>query len=109
MAYQTTPVLTVAPESKSRQVGGFFKTSGIVPAANFGRPVRANETFKWVGVGSVGGDVVVRGVDGNAIFLPAIPAGGIRPVIGDMILANAVIDGIPVTTTASVVYWYGGE
>lgn len=55
-----------------------------------------------------GGPLVVRGIDGNPIYYPSVAQGQIVPVVGTGVLSNATIDGTPVTTGASDIWWYGG-
>jgi hypothetical protein len=110
MPLEKTPVLTVSPETKASQLGGFVKSGGISTLDAYTLMADGTiQTFKWVGVGTGGGHVVVEGVDGNPIYIPALPAGAWRPVLGRRILTGATINGVAVTTTATLVTVYGGE
>jgi hypothetical protein len=104
MAIPNYQVNYVDPNTRTSNLGGFFKTCGIATLNQL-----TPQTFKWVCAGAGGGDVVVRGLDGNPIYLPSVPAGQIRPALGNMIMTSATIDGVNVSTTASQVVWYGGE
>lgn len=104
MATVKTIVNNVDSNSKASMLGGFIKNCGIATL-----DVDVGQTFKWVGAGSSGGDIIVLGVDGNPIYFPAVPAGAIRPVLGTTILSAATVSGSAVTTTATPVVWYGGE
>ena len=110
MALSTTKVLTVSPESKASQMGGFVKNGGIATLDQYTVMDDGSiQIFKWIGVGTGGGSVIVEGVDGNPYYIPALPAGAWRPAMGRRILSSATISGNAVTTTASLVTIYGGE
>jgi len=55
-----------------------------------------------------GGAVIVLGVDGNPFYYPSVATGQIVPAIGKGVLTAATIDGNPVTTTATNIWWLGG-
>lgn len=110
MALITTPLLTVSPETKASQLGGFIKNGGIATLDTYITMQDGTiQFFKWIGVGTGGGHVIVEGVDGYPIYFPALPAGAMRPVLGRRILSSATINGSAVTTTATLVTVYGGE
>lgn len=104
MALPNYQVNYVDPNSRTSNLGGFIKTCGIATLDQL-----TPQTFKWISIGTGGGSVIVRGLDGNPIYFPSVPAGALRPVLGNMILTNATINGTAVTTTATQVVWYGGE
>jgi hypothetical protein len=104
MAAPTYPVNPVNPVEKADKLGGFIKSCGIATLDE-----EVGQAFKWIGVGNTGGDVIVRGLDGNPIYFPDVPAGALRPVLGTSILSAATIDGVAVTTSAAQVVWYGGD
>ena len=76
MALPNYQVNYVDPNSRSSSLGGFLKTCGIATLDQM-----TPQTFKWIAVGTGGGSVIVRGLDGYPIYFPRITRRCIPPII----------------------------
>ena len=102
MTRQIFPVSSVSGNSRSTEQPIYPKKGGKITIGAF-QP----EIFFQIMCGT-GGSVIILGVDGNAFYYPAVSAGQIIPAVGNGVLGASTIDGTPVTTTASNIWWYGG-
>ena len=66
------------------------------------------ELFIQLMVGT-SGSVIVQNTDGQNRYYPSMVAGALYPAVGIKIITSAVIDGQAVATTASDIWWFGGE
>lgn len=92
----------VVPQERTNRIGVVITRGGIIT-----NDVQVSEFFKLLHIGTAG-DVIVKGKDGSNIpFLNCLNGDWI-PVMGNMVVSAATIDGVPVTTTATDITWHGG-
>jgi hypothetical protein len=100
------PTLTVNPidpNNQARDIGFIAKKGGLITV-----DTQLPEYFKMLRIG-VGGDLLVRGIDNNIIPFRNVLSGGTIVVLGYEVVSAATVDGVPLTTTASEIDWYGGQ
>lgn len=103
MTYQSEKL---DPLLRGREIGVFVTRGGYIPV---GSDLLDNEVFIVIHVG-IGGDLIVKGVDGlpNPYF--KVTAGSQIAVMGKGIMASAEIDGYgTLTTNADQISWHGGN
>ncbi len=70
--------------------------------------VDAPQLFIQLMVGA-SGSVIVQNKAGVNRYYPLMLAGSLYPAVGMRVVSSAVIDGNPVSTTATNIWWFGGE
>lgn len=70
-------------------------------------PTQTGEPFKFLHVGGAG-DVIILSIDGTFIPWYGASADSIIPVWGLKVISAATINGVPRTTNATNLTWYGG-
>lgn len=90
------------PEERTNRIGVAITRGGIITP-----DVQVQEFFKLLHIGSAG-NLVVLGKDGSYIPFYNLLDGDWVPVMGNMVVSSAVIDGVTVTTGATNITWHGG-
>lgn len=101
MVQTTTKAISLVSESTSYPI---YPTHGGAVVIG----TQTAELFIQICVGAAG-SLIVETNDGFVRYYPLLQPGVIYPITGRTILASATIDGNPVTTTASNIWWYGGK
>jgi hypothetical protein len=99
---QTFPTQAINPIERNHYMYGAVSRGGPVTVGTY-----YGETAYAIRA-SVAGLVVVEGVDGNPIVIPALQVGETFLVKHTRVLTSALIDGNTYTTAATGLFWYGG-
>jgi len=89
-------------DERTNRIGMAITRGGIIT-----NDVQVSEFFKLLHIG-VAGDVIVLGKDGNHIPFRGCLNGDWIFVVGNMCVASATVDGVPLTTSATNITWHGG-
>lgn len=90
------------PQERTNRIGMPITRGGIITP-----DVQVQEFFKLLHIG-VGGDLIVLGKDGSYIPFIGLLNGDWVPVVGNMIVAAATVDGVAMVTNADDITWHGG-
>lgn len=90
------------PQERTNRIGIPITRGGIITEDS-----QLTEFFKLLHIG-VGGDLIVLGKDGSYIPFYGLLNGDWVPVIGNMVVSAATVDGVSMTTTADDITWHGG-
>lgn len=90
------------PQERTNRIGIPITRGGIITEDS-----QLTEFFKLLHIG-VGGDLIVLGKDGSYIPFYGLLNGDWVPVIGNMVVSAATVDGVSMTTSASDITWHGG-
>ena len=90
------------PQERTNRIGMPITRGGIITP-----DVQVSEFFKLLHIG-VSGDLIVLGKDGSYIPFFGLLDGDWVPVVGNMVVASATVDGVAMTTTADDITWHGG-
>lgn len=90
------------PQERTNRIGMPITRGGIITA-----DVQLTEFFKLLHIGQAG-DLIVLGKDGRYIPFFGLLDGDWVPVVGNMVVSAATVDGVPMTTTATDITWHGG-
>lgn len=102
MALPTFEAEAISPQTRTEDIGVVIKSGGIIT-----NDAILTQYFKLLHIGT-GGNLLVRGIDGNIIPFFGLLSGDWVPVLGNQVVSAATIDGSPYTTTATDVTWHGG-
>lgn len=90
------------PQERTNRIGASITRGGIIT-----EDVQVTEFFKLLHIG-IAGDLIVLGKDGSYIPFYGLLNGDWVPVVGNMVVSAATVDGVPMTTTADEITWHGG-
>lgn len=90
------------PQERSNRIGMPITRGGIIT-----NDVQVQEFFKLLHIGTAG-DLIVLGKNGSYIPFFNLLNGDWVPVVGNMVVSAATIDGVACTTTATDITWHGG-
>lgn len=102
MALPTFEAEAISPQTRTEDIGVVIKSSGIIT-----NDAIVPQYFKLLHIGT-GGDLLVRGVDGNINPFFGLLSGDWVPILGNQVVSAATVDGVACTTTATDVTWHGG-
>ena len=89
-------------QERANRIGAPITRGGIIT-----EDVQVQEFFKLLHIGGAG-DLIVLGKDGSYIPFFGLLDGDWVPVVGNMVVAAATVDGVPMTTSATNITWHGG-
>lgn len=92
----------LSPQERTNRIGAAITRGGIITEDV------ETEYFKWLHIG-IGGDLIVLGIDGNYIPFYGLLNGDWIPVVGNMVVSAATVDGVAMTTSATNITWHGGN
>lgn len=90
------------PQERTNRIGMPITRGGIIT-----EDVQISEFFKLLHIGTAG-DLIVLGKDGSYIPFFGLLNGDWVPVVGNMVVSAATVDGVAMTTSASEITWHGG-
>ena len=103
--YQVNQVNPAAP---SNEIGLAAKRGGLVSYDAMTADVQLPETAAYFHVGD-GGDLIVEDLEGNPHPIFGLLDGDYFIAPSNKVLYQAIISGVPRTTTATQITWHGGQ